>query len=281
MLVPTIRLLQAAQDGGYAIGAFNVYILEGAKAVVAAAEAMHRPAILQIHPSALAYGGKALIDLCLTVARETAVSMAVHLDHSVNDKDILLALAANISSIMADGSHLDYAENINFTKEMVALAHAQSAAVEAELGRISGTEDGLTLSEFEARFTDPEQASDFVTRTGVDTLAVCIGNVHGRYHRPPRLDFDRLKAVQQAVNVPLVLHGASGLPDDMICRSIELGITKFNVNTEVRQAYLDDLKVILASVQKPDLLDVMRSAVQAMQAVVSAKLELFGSTGQG
>jgi len=281
MLVPTIRLLQAAQDGGYAIGAFNVYNLEGAKAVVAAAEALHSPAMLQIHPSALVYGGKVLIDLCLTAARETAVPMAVHLDHSINERDIRLALAADISSVMADGSHLDYVENINFTKEMTALAHAQSASVEAELGRISGTEDGLTVSEFEARFTNPEQAADFVTRTGVDALAVCIGNVHGRYHRPPALDFDRLAAVRQAVTVPLVLHGASGLPDDMIRRSIELGIAKFNVNTEVRQAYLDDLKASLTSTQKMDLLDVMHSSVQAMQEIVAAKLTLFGSADQG
>ncbi|MCA9928451.1 MAG: class II fructose-bisphosphate aldolase family protein [Anaerolineales bacterium] len=280
MLVPTTRLLQAAQAGRYAIGAFNVYNLEGAKAVAAAAEAFYSPAMLQIHPSALVYGGKALIELCLTVARETAVPMAVHLDHSTNEPDIRLALAANISSVMADGSHLDYEGNVQFTKEMVALAHAQSAAIEAELGRISGTEDGLTVSEFEARFTDPAQAADFVTRTGVDALAVCIGNVHGRYHRPPLLDFDRLAAVRQAVTVPLVLHGASGLPDEMICRSIELGITKFNVNTEVRSAYLDDLKASLTADRKADLLDIMRSAVAAMQAVVAAKLKLFGSAGR-
>ncbi len=242
---------------------------------------MHSPAMLQIHPSALAYGGKALIDLCLTAARETAVPMAVHLDHSTNESDIRLALAVDISSVMADGSHLDYAENISFTKKMTTLAHAQSASVEAELGRISGTEDGLTVSEFEARFTNPEQAADFVTQTGVDALAVCIGNIHGRYHRPPHLDFNRLAAIRQAVTVPLVLHGASGLPDDMIRRSIELGIAKFNVNTEVRQAYLDSLKVSLASASKPDLLDVMNSAVAAMQAVVAAKLSLFGSACKG
>ena len=139
--------------------------------------------------------------------------MAVHLDHSTSADDIRAALAAGITSIMADGSHLPYADNIAFTREMAALAKARGGAVEAELGRISGTEDGLTVAEFEARFTDPDQAADFVAQTGIQALAVCIGNVHGRYPGQPRLDFERLAAIREAVSTPLVLHGASGLPE--------------------------------------------------------------------
>jgi len=271
MLVSTKTLLTTACEGGYAIGAFNVYNLEGARAVVKAAEADQSPAMLQIHP---------LLSLCLVEASEATVPMAVHLDHSISDKAIQAALDARISSIMADGSHLSYEENVQFTREMTALAHSQGAAVEAELGRISGTEDGLTVPEFEARFTDPEQAAEFVSETRVDALAVCIGNVHGRYHREPDLDFDRLAAIQSAVSVPLVLHGASGLPDEQVIRSIQLGITKFNVNTEVRHAYVQSLKSSLAGQSSPDLLSLMQNGTTAMEAVISSKLTLFGSVGK-
>jgi tagatose 1,6-diphosphate aldolase GatY/KbaY len=276
MLASTTTLLRAAEDGGYAIGAFNVYNLEGVRAVVGAAEAERSPAMLQIHPGALAHGGTLLIALCLAAAREASAPVAVHLDHSSSPDDIRAALACGVTSIMADGSHLAYPANVAFTCEMAALAHARGAAVEAELGRLSGTEDGLTVAEYQAKLTDPDQAADFVARTGVDALAVCIGNIHGRYPGEPRLHFERLTAIRRAVAAPLVLHGASGLPESLIGRAIALGVRKFNVNTEVREAYLDALRVAL---QAPaDLQDLMGGAVAAMQAVVVAKLRLFGSS---
>jgi tagatose 1,6-diphosphate aldolase GatY/KbaY len=280
MLYPTLALLRAAQAGGYAIGAFNVYNLEGARAVVAAAEAAQSPAMLQVHPSALAFGGAPLIALCLAAARSAVVPIAVHLDHSSSPEAIRQALEAGATSIMADGSQLDYTANGAFTRAMADLAHARGAAVEAELGRLSGTEDGLTIEEFAAKLTDPAQAADFVERSGADMLAVCIGNVHGRYPGEPRLDFERLAAIRQAVAVPLVLHGASGLPTQQISQAITLGVSKFNVNTEVREAYLDALKLALDAPTTPDLIDLMERAVAAMQAVVAEKLGLFGSVGK-
>lgn len=278
MLSTTIALMTAASGNGYALGAFNVYNLEGVRAVVAAAERERSPAILQIHPSAFRHGGIPLIALCLAGAREACVPMAVHLDHSTSPDDIRAAIAAGLTSIMADGSHLPYAENVAFTREMVALTHEHGGVVEAELGRLGGTEDDLTVEEYEAKLTDPDQATDFVARTGIDALAVCIGNVHGRYSTEPRLDFDRLLAIRNAVSVPIVLHGASGLPKGMVSRAVELGVSKFNVNTELREAYLGALKDRLA--ESPELLGLMQSAVDAMQAVVSAKLQLFGSAGK-
>lgn len=280
MLIPTQELLQRAERGGYALGAFNVYNLEGVKAVIAAAVAEDSPVMLQLHPSALEYGGSGLVALCLAEARNASVPAAVHLDHSASPHAIRAALEAGLSSVMADGSHLSYPENQAFTREMSDLAQAHQAGVEAELGRLSGTEDGLSVPEYEARLTDPEQAAEFVLQTGIDALAVCIGNVHGKYPGPPRLDFDRLARIHQRVAVPLVMHGASGLPEDMIVRSIELGIRKFNVNTEVRTAYLDSLRHSLSGSRKVDLLDVMQAAVAAMQAVVAEKLRLFGSAGR-
>lgn len=280
MLTPTADLLTTAQSGGYAIGAFNVYNLEGVQAVIRAAESKRSPVMLQVHPKALEHGGPPLIALCLTAGQGAAVPVAVHLDHSTSADAIRAALAANISSVMADGSHLDYADNVAFTRAMVAAAHAQRAAVEAELGRISGTEDGLTVADIEAHMTDPDQAVDFVQQTGVDALAVCIGNVHGTYPGEPRLDFDRLTAIRARVVVPLVLHGTSGLPDTMIHRAVELGVCKFNVNTEVRHAYLDAVRAHLSDHTHTDLLNVMNAAIDAMAVVVADKLQLFGSTGR-
>ena len=151
--------------------------------------------------------------------------------------------------------------------------------MEGELGRLAGTEDDLTVPGNQAKLTDPDRAAGFVLETGVDSLAICIGNAHGRYRSEPRLDLERLIAIREAVSVPLVLHGASGLPDSTVRRTIELGVCKFNVNTEVREAYLSALKQSLSLSDSPDLLDVMQGGVKAMQEVISPKLRLFGSAG--
>jgi tagatose 1,6-diphosphate aldolase GatY/KbaY len=280
MLSPTASLLEEAQKGRYAIGAFNVYNLEGVLAVIGAAEAEGSPVMLQVHPSAVRFGGRALIDLCLAAARASVVPTSVHLDHSSSEGAITLALNAGVSSIMADGSHLSYEDNMAFTGAMCALAGSYGAAVEAELGRLTGTEDGLSVPEYEAKLTDPSMASDFARRTGIHALAVCIGNVHGYYRGEPRLDFDRLAAIRERVKVPLVLHGASGLPDELVRRSVELGVCKFNVNTEVRDAYTRALKKRFDEAPPPDLIDLMGQAVSAMREVVAAKLRLFGSVGR-
>lgn len=274
------QLLAEAQAGGYALGAFNVYNLEGVLAVVGAAEREHSPAVLQVHPAALQHGGEPLLALCLAAGRAARVPVAVHLDHAASEAAIRLALGAGLSSVMADGSHLPYDENRAFTRAMADLAHAQGAAVEAELGRLAGTEDGLSVAEYEARLTDPRQAADFVAETGVDALAVCVGNAHGRYLGEPRLDFDRLAALARTVPVPLVLHGASGVPAAMVQRAIELGVRKFNVNTELREAYLLACRRTLANSPSADLTEMLQAAVEDMQAVVAAKLRLFGSAGR-
>lgn len=281
MLVSTKTLLHAAQNNGYAIGAFNVYNLEGVRAVVGAAEREHSPAMLQIHPSALEYGGQPLAALCLAAAQHASVPVSVHLDHSASAAAIRMALDAGIKSVMADGSHLPYEQNVAFTRDMVNMVHGHGGVVEAELGRLTGTEDGLTVPEYESRLTDPEQAAAFVHHTGIDALAVCIGNVHGRYRTEPHFDWERLALIRRAVDVALVLHGASGVPDQMVRHAITLGVCKFNVNTELREAYLNALRTSINASDTPDLLNAMQAAVAAMEAVVRGKLRLFGSTGQG
>lgn len=280
MLTELRAVLAAAQAGGYAVGAFNVYNLEGAQAVVAAAEGARSPAILQVHPGALRGGGAVLVHLCLAAARGAAVPVAVHLDHSPAHDAMRAALAAGVGSVMADGAGRPYDENVAFTRGAVALARERDAAVEGELGLLSGTEDGLTIAERAAKLTDPAQVPGFVAATGIDALAVCIGNVHGPYQGEPRLDFDRLAAIRRATALPLVLHGASGLPTALIAASIARGVCKFNVNTEVRGAYVAALRDRLVADAAADLPDLLRDAVAAMRAVVAGKLELFGSVGR-
>ena len=280
MLSSTRELLETAQRNVYAIGAFNIYNLEGVKAVIGAAEAEQSAAMLQVHPSALAQGGFPFVALCLEAARSSAMPIAVHLDHSTSAEDIRMALDSGVLSVMADGSHLSYEQNVAFTQKMTQWAHEKGAIVEAEIGRISGTEDGLSVAEKEAKMTDPDQAVEFIKATKVDALAVTIGNVHGEYKSAPRLDFARLEKIRYLVDVPLVLHGASGLPESMINRSIQLGVCKFNVNTEVRQAYMQTLQQGICSSSLKDLLDSMTATIEAMQSVVVEKLRLFGSSGK-
>ena len=280
MLTSTKELLEAAQKQSYAIGAFNLYNLEGVKAVVNAAEADNSPAIIQILPNILEYGGVPLVKLFLEAADLARVPMSVHLDHCDDPIIIKTALEAGVQSVLADGSKFSLQENLAFTREMTILAHAKGATVEAEIGRISGTEDGMTVAEKEAKMTDPYQATRFVAESGVDFLAVTIGNVHGQYFSEPKLDFDRLTKIRQRLDIPLVLHGASGLPAMMIQQSIELGVSKFNVNTEVRQKYLQFWREYGRTNSQTDLLHCQKSATGAMQEVVAQKIRLFGSAGK-
>jgi len=280
MLTSTKDLLEAAQKNSYAVGAFNMYNLEGAKAVVNAAEAENSPAMLQILPNVLNYGGSPLIAMFLEAADSANVPMSVHLDHCDDRAMIGTALEAGIQSILADGSTLSFQDNLAFTREMTDLAHAKGSTVEAEVGRISGTEDGMTVAEKEAKMTDPDEAKEFVAKSGVDFLAVTIGNVHGKYHGDPQLDFDRLAKIRQQLQIPLVLHGASGLPAAMIQQSIELGVCKFNVNSEVRKTYLQFWREYGQTDSKTDLLNCQKAATEAMQEVIAEKMRLFGSAGK-
>ncbi|KAJ4816729.1 hypothetical protein LUZ62_029295 [Rhynchospora pubera] len=276
---PTKQLLDDAEKGGYAIGAFNVYNMEGVEAVISAAEAESSPAILQIHPGSLKEGGLPLVSCCLSAADRAQVPITVHFDHGSSKSDLLDALEMGFDSVMADGSHLPFDENIMYTKFISSLACEKGILVEAELGRLSGTEDGLTVEEYESKLTDVAQAEKFMDETKVEALAVCIGNVHGKYPPGgPNLKLDLLKELRELTmkrGVSLVLHGASGLSQDLVKECINLGVRKFNVNTEVRSAYLESLK-------KPqkDLVQVMASAKEAMEVVISEKMHLFGSAGK-
>nr|XP_043629292.1 uncharacterized protein LOC122600609 [Erigeron canadensis] len=275
----TKELLTDAERRGYAVGAFNVYNLEGVEAVIAAAEEQKSPAILQIHPGALKQGGTPLVACCISAAEQATVPITVHFDHGSSKQELMEVLELGVNSVMVDGSHLPFKENISYTKYISTLAHAKSMMVEAELGRLSGTEDDLTVEDYEAKLTDVNQAQEFIDETGVDALAVCIGNVHGKYPpNGPKLRLELLKSLYNLASrngVFIVLHGASGLPKELVQECINRGVRKFNVNTEVRKAYMDTLKT-----PQTDLVHVMAAAREAMKAVVAEKMLLFGSSGK-
>ncbi|KAL1214325.1 putative 3-hydroxyisobutyrate dehydrogenase [Cardamine amara subsp. amara] len=275
----TKELLLNAEKGGYAVGAFNVYNLEGVEAVVAAAEEENSPAILQVHPGAFKQGGIPLVSCCISAAEQARVPISVHFDHGTTKQELLEALELGFDSVMVDGSHLSFKENVSYTKSITELARSKNIMVEAELGRLSGTEDGLTVEDYEAKLTNVHQAQEFM-ETGIDALAVCIGNIHGKYPESgPNLKLDLLKelhTLSSKKGVFLVLHGASGLSEKLIKECIENGVRKFNVNTEVRKAYMEALN----SGKKTDLVDVMSTTKAAMKAVITDKIRLFGSAGK-
>lgn len=278
------ELMTQARDGGYAIGAFNTNNLEITKAIFTAAKQEESPIILAISPSAAKYAGmENLVVMARVAAEETGVPVSVHLDHGTEWEHLVHAVRAGFSSIMYDGSKHPYEENVRLTAEAVKLGHAAGISVEGELGRLVGTEDQISVSEREASMTDPDQAMDFIERTGIDALAVSIGNAHGWYKGKPQLDFKRLEAIQKKVGdkVLLVLHGASGIPDEDIRTAASFGITKINIDTETRDAFKRGVAQFIQ--ENPDVIDprkILKPAIEEMVKIVDGKIKLFGSVGK-
>ncbi|MFY0628425.1 MAG: class II fructose-bisphosphate aldolase [Reichenbachiella sp.] len=280
MIANTIDLLKKAQKGGYALGAFNIYNLEGLSAVINAAEELSSPVMVQLHPISMEWNQNRLIPACLAAAEASTVPVSIHLDHSQSISAIDTALKKGITSIMADGSDLPFEENLVFTKSIVDKANAFNAQVEGEFGKLAGEEDGLAVEEYEAKMTNPDLAEEYVQKTGVSSLAVCIGNVHGKYANEPNLDFERLENIGKNVDLPLVLHGASGIPEAMVKKAIALGVCKFNVNTEVRGAYMAAINKVLQNSIKPDVMPIIQLALKEMTEVIKQKIILFNSDGK-
>jgi tagatose 1,6-diphosphate aldolase GatY/KbaY len=276
MLVNTLELVQEARRRGVAIGAFNTYNLEFTRAIVTAAEKLTAPIILQLGVQSVRSGGEPLAVATLTAARVARVPVAVHLDHCPDIGLIERCFAWGLSSALADGSHLPFAENMAFTRKAVDIAARYGGTIESELGYLAGTEDGVTIEEVRSSLTNPAQAHEFVATTGTAMLAVSIGNVHGSMPNPPLLDFERLAQIGTQVDVPLVLHGASGIPKEHIQRAIAMGIAKLNINTEVRVAFLRAIAGWGVRIgpepnlreKGQDFLDLMQEAMAAAEEVV-------------
>jgi fructose-bisphosphate aldolase class II len=275
MLVPGRELLAQAVETGHAAGSFNTYNLEITAAILRAAEARRTGVFLAIGRGAfLNTGFGPLVQGCLQAAREAAVPVALHLDHGTNTALVEQCVHAGFTSIMIDGSSMPLAENVALTR--AAVQAAAGVTVEAEIGGIGGHEDRSGGQTSDIPMTDPQQAATLAAETGIDSLAIAIGNAHGAYNGEPQLDFDRLEAIAAAVPVPLVLHGASGIPDAYISRCIELGVRKINVNTEIRQALFSSLGTSLHTGDTSfDVTALWAEAIDVMQQVVEEKLALF------
>lgn len=251
-LVTSEAMLLSAQKGGYAIGAFNVENMEMAQAVISAAEELEAPVMVQTTPSTVKYGGLALYRANVAVlAQKAKVPVAMHLDHGNSFDLAAQALREGYTSIMIDGSHESFEENIALTQRVVAMCRPNQVPVEAELGKVGGKEDDLNGGA--GGYTEPLEAKEFVERTGVSSLAVAIGTAHGVYAGVPKLDVERLKEIRKVVEIPLVLHGASGLTDESVRECIAEGICKVNFATELRIAYSDGIKKVLS--EKPEAFD--------------------------
>ncbi len=279
MLTPFAGLL-AERSRRSAVGAFTSYDLEAAIATLGAAGAAGRDVIILIASRSYTGGDGALLLAALLAAAERAETRAcVQLDHCDDIAVIESALAAGVGAVMADGSALPYESNVEFVRRAVELAHAHGAAVEAELGAIVGDED-VAVAVTAGALTEPSQAVEFIAATRADCLAVSIGNVHGVYRDPPALDWDRLDSIHAGLQVPLSLHGASGIPDKMLRRAIAGGIAKINVNLELRTAYLEATDRELPNVLEESRLAALHAAqIGAVRDVVEAKLVAFDARG--
>lgn len=282
MLVTGNEILQDAHEKGYGVGAFNVNNMEIVQAIIEAAEETKSPVILQASQGGLKYGGiEYIAELGKLAAKNAKVPVAVHLDHGTDFAQVMLCIRHGFSSVMIDGSQLELEDNIAITKKVVEVAHAVGVSVEAELGKIGGTEDDISVDEKHATFTDPDEAKYFVDETQVDSLAIAVGTAHGVYKGEPDLDFDRIKTIREKLDIPLVLHGSSGVSDKDIEKAISSGISKINIDTDLRIAFTDAIKDFLK--EDPDNIDprkILAPAREAMKEVIKEKMSIFGSAGR-
>lgn len=278
-IISTKYLLQDAQAKGYAVPAFNIHNAETIQAIVEVCSEMQSPVILAGTPGTFKHiAFEEIYALCSAYSRSFKIPLAIHLDHHETLADIRRKVNAGVRSAMIDGSRFPFAENVKLVKSVVDFCHLNDCSVEAELGRLGGVEDDMDIDEESAFLTDPQEARRFVEQTGVDSLAVAIGTAHGLYTKKPKIDFQRLGEIREVVSVPLVLHGASDVPDEYVRRTIALGVCKVNVATELKIAFSNAVKAWFAD--NPDGNDprfYMRVGMEAMKAVVRNKIRVCGS----
>jgi len=280
-LVTMKELLDKAALGGYAVGAFNCNNMEIVQAIVAAAEKEEAPVIIQASQGAIKYAGlNYIVGLVKIAAENTKVPVALHLDHGTSFEQVVRCIRYGFTSVMVDGSKYSLEENIALTKKVVEIARAVGVSTEAELGKIGGTEDDVSVSDKDAMMTDPKDVEYFVGHTAVDALAVAIGTAHGQYKFKPELDFERLDRIKKLVDIPIVLHGSSGVPDEDIVRAISLGVRKVNIDTNIREAFVKGVRNAVKDPKEIDPRKLLGPAREEMTNIVRKKIRLFGSQGK-
>ena len=281
-ILSTKQMLLDAQEKHYAVPAFNIHNLETLQVVADTAKEMHSPLIIAVTPSTIEYArDEYVVAMAEVAARHTDAPIAIHLDHFEDITRIKQAIDVGFKSCMIDASKDPFEENIEKVKEVVAYAHKYDATAEAELGKLVGIEDDLVVDEKDSMYTNPEDAVKFVTATGIDSLAVAIGTAHGLYKGKPKLDFERLEQIRAKVNIPLVLHGASDVPDELVKKAISLGICKVNVATDLKIPFSDAVKKYF--IENPTANDprkYMTPGKTAMKAVVEHKIKICGSANR-
>lgn len=280
-LVTSHQVLAAALEGRFAVGAFNANNMEQVQGIVDAAVEERAPVILQVSQGAIRYAGLGFAAaLVMTAAREADVPVVLHLDHGTDFDQNVRCLRAGFTSLMFDGSKRPYEENVAVTSQLTSIAHVVGIPVEAELGRVLQSTDGVSEEEVRAAMTDPGQALDFVRRTGCDSLAVALGSVHAMKSAEAELNIDLLKAIRRNVSIPLVLHGSSGVKEESELEAIQHGIAKINVATMLNQAFTRGL--LEAQEELPDNVDPRKWLIRsrdAVKEVVRHKIRLFGGSG--
>lgn len=284
MLVNMNQVLLPAKRGKYAVGLFNAVNLELARGIIAAAEASRSPVIMGTAEVLLPYGPLEEVSYYLIpMAKKASVPVVIHLDHGLNKETCIKALELGFSSIMYDCSTDSYEENVKKVKEMADIAHSYGATIEGELGHVGDNEGSAEGSFHMANpadfYTDPAMAKDFVEKTGVDALAIAVGTAHGAYKLPPKLDFERIRTIANTIDVPLVLHGGSGLTDNDFRRAIQEGISKINIFTDINVAAVE-AEFRKFEYMSKGIIDLIPAAVEAVKQETLKKMELFSSTGK-
>ena len=281
-LVSTKGMLLDARQKGYAVGAFNANNLEMAQGIVMAAEKEKAPVIVQVSQGGAEHGGlEEMAAIIKSLAAKASVPVALHLDHGVDVVYNMRCLRVGFTSLMYDGSKLAFAENVRITREVVLAAHAVGVPVEAELGKVPKDPTGITLDDLKKYMTSPEEAKAFVEQTNVDALAIAVGNMHKMKIKEAKIDIERIAAIRQVVAVPLVLHGASGVPDEAVTAAVKAGICKINVHTQLGKSFTEKLREIFqADPTTVDLRKYMGLGREALMEEVRAKIRLFGASGK-
>lgn len=270
-------VLAKANDLNMAIGAFNTHSLEMLPAIISAAKEQGTPVIIQTSVGTARYVGFGnMVAVCKRMGDENGVDVVLHLDHAKEFNDIKEAIDAGFSSVMFDGSALPLKENILKTQQIVSYAQPRNVSVEAELGTVGGSEDGVAVADCDVRFTEPGDAIEFIKQTHIDALAVAIGTNHGQYKSKTNINFERLKEIHRVVDIPLVIHGGTGVKDEDIKKVIDSGIRKFNVGTELLVTWTKKAKELFS--QTPENSSLRNNVVPCLDAVnkvVQEKIALF------
>lgn len=280
MLVNMNDILLPAKEGKYGVGFFNAVNVEMARAIIETAEELKAPVMIGTAEVLLPAMELDLVaNYLIPMAKKATVPVCVHYDHGLTFERCMQAIKLGFTSVMYDCSTAPYEENITKVAEMVKICHAMGVTVEAELGHVGDNAGSGKLTNPEDYFTDPDTAVDYVKRTGVDSLAVAVGNAHGDYAFPPKLDFDRIQIISDKTNLPLVLHGGSGLADADFKNAVRLGVSKINIFTDIDKAGKAGVESGIAAGERT-MMGLIPYEIKAMKEVVAEKIKLFGSEGR-